>query len=229
MTEKGKKFKSNDPSAYKESPLEKHLLMDDVTIAAMPTAMQIKVGAYLSNLMVKSLKFKMGNNKFLLLKTQIIKGMGKNSKKYIGYVTFNKGFVEQFITELDKIHDLNLQLERSLPMIYPPAPWKNFYFGGYYLRQTKLAKVEPQFHEAVKYLIRADIQPMCQVLDILGSVKWKMNHKILDTMEYVWSIGGGLGGMPKRYNERTITPEMIKDAAFRDKLKLLKDHQYTEA
>jgi len=132
-----------------EEPLESHLLMDDLTIGAMPKAMQIKVGAFLSNLMCKNLKFKMGNSKFLLLKPQVIKSRdgvtSKSSpiKKYIGYITFNKGFVEQFVTELNKIHDLNLQIDRSLPMIYPPAPWKNFYFGGYYLRQTKMARVEP--------------------------------------------------------------------------------------
>ena len=67
---------------------------------------------------------------------------------------------------------------------------------------------------------------MCQVLDILGAVKWKLNPKVLDTMEYVWSIGGGLGDIPKRYNERTISPEMIKEAQFREKLKLLKEHQH---
>ena len=99
-------------------------------------------------MMCKNLKFKMGNSKFLLLKPQLIRSKqnaAKNNpvKKYVGYITFNKGFVEQFITELDKIHDINLQIERSLPMIYPPAPWKNFYFGGYYLRQTKMARVEP--------------------------------------------------------------------------------------
>lgn len=74
-----------------------------------------------------------------------------------GYVVFNKGFVEKFVSELDKIHDLNLQLERSLPMIYKPAPWKNYYFGGYYLKQTKMAKVDPQFFEAVRYMKRADL------------------------------------------------------------------------
>jgi hypothetical protein len=41
----------------------------------------------------------------------------------------------------------------------------------------------------------------------------------------VWSIGGGLGEVPKRFNERPITPEMIKIAIFREKLKLLKEHQ----
>ena len=44
-------------------------------------------------------------------------------------------------------------------------------------------------------------------------------------MEYVWSIGGGLGEVPKRFIERVITPEMIKEAPFREKLKLLKEHQ----
>jgi len=110
-------------------------------------------------------------------------------------------------------------------MVYPPAPWKNFFFGGYYLRQTRMAKVEPQFYTALQYLVQADLQPMCKVLDILGKVPWTINNRVLDTMDYVWSIGGGLGAIPQRYNDRTITPEMIRDAEFRDKLKLLKEHQ----
>jgi len=77
---------------------------------------------------------------------------GKAFAKYVGYIQFNKAFIESFIEELDKVFDFNLQLERSIPMIYPPAPWKNYYFGGYYLRQTKMAKVMPNFREAVQYL-----------------------------------------------------------------------------
>jgi hypothetical protein len=33
-----------------------------------------------------------------------------------------------------------------------------------------------------------------------------------------------MGEIPKRFNERQITPEMIKAAKFREKLKLLKEH-----
>lgn len=87
-------------------------------------------------------------------------------------------------------------------MVYPPAPWKNFFFGGYYLRQTRMAKVEPNFMTAVRYLMQADLQPMCQVLDILGKVPWTINNSVLDTIEYIWSIGGGLGTIPARYNAR---------------------------
>ena len=50
---------------------------------------------------------------------------------------------------------------------------------------------------------------MCQTLDILGKVPWVVNNRVLETMEYVWSIGGGLGTIPNRYNARTITAEMI--------------------
>jgi DNA-directed RNA polymerase len=43
---------------------------------------------------------------------------------------------------------------------------------------------------------------MCLVLDTLGKVRWRINRRILEVVEYVWSIGGGLGEVPKRYNER---------------------------
>jgi len=65
-----------------------------------------------------------------------------------------------------------------------------------------LAKVIPNFKEAEKYLHRADISQVCNVLDILSSVRWRINKKVLEIIEYVWSIGGGLGEIPKRYNER---------------------------
>jgi len=87
-----------------------------------------------------------------------------------------------------------------------------------------MAKVIPNFNEAIRYLQRSDMTNMCHVLDILGRVKWRINRPILEIIEYVWSIGGGLGEVPKRFNERPITPEMIKDANFREKLKLLKEH-----
>jgi len=115
-------------------------LIEDHSIGAIPKHMQIKVGAFLTNLMCKNLQFKMKNNKFMLLKPKVLRdssakvGGTGGVKKYIGYILFNKGFLDQFISELDKIHDLNLQIDRSLPMVYPPAPWKNYYFGGYYLK-----------------------------------------------------------------------------------------------
>jgi len=140
--------------ANNQSSIEKHLLQDDHHIGAIPKHSQIKIGGFLTNLMWQNLKFQIGTREHQLLKPETI---NQGKKKIHGYLTFNRGFVEKFVSELNKIHDLNLQLERSLPMIYKPAPWKNYYFGGYYLKQTKMAKVDPQFLEAVNYMNRADL------------------------------------------------------------------------
>ena len=138
--------------------------------------MKIKIGGYLTNLMCKNLRFSCGASKFMLLKPTLIRSKnnvpGTKAAKYIGHISFNRAFVETFVSELDKSNDLNLQIDRSLPMIYPPAPWKNFYFGGFYLRQTKMAKVEPAFMTAIGYLTQTDLKPMCKVLDILGGTPW---------------------------------------------------------
>jgi len=89
-----------------------------------------------------------------------------------------------------------------------------------------MAKVLPNFREGVQYIGRADISNLCSVLNVLGAVRWQLNDKVLEVMEHMWSVGGGVADIPKRFNEKNITPEMIKEAPFREKLKLLKQHQH---
>ena len=80
------------------------LLVDDHHIGAVSEQMQVKIGAYLTNQMVNTLKYKVGNHQFMLLRQSLItsgvKGKspkgGKNIKN-VGYINFNKGFVEEFI------------------------------------------------------------------------------------------------------------------------------------
>ena len=51
-----------------DAQVEQHLLIDDQDIGALPKSMQLKVGAFLTNLMCKNLKFRVGQRDFLLLK-----------------------------------------------------------------------------------------------------------------------------------------------------------------
>lgn len=94
--------------------------------------MRVKIGGFLTNLMIKNLKFFVGSKEQFLLKAN--KQRKKDDVKTVGIIEFDKAFIDKFVQELDKIHDLNLQIENSLPMIYKPAPWKNYFFGGYYLK-----------------------------------------------------------------------------------------------
>lgn len=48
--------------------MEKHLLIDDAHIGAMTRKMKVKVGAFLTNLMCKNLKYKVGTHNYMLLK-----------------------------------------------------------------------------------------------------------------------------------------------------------------
>jgi len=47
--------------------VEQHLLIDDHQIGTMDRGMQLKVGAFLTNLLCKNLKYKIGDQNFLLL------------------------------------------------------------------------------------------------------------------------------------------------------------------
>ena len=87
------------------SDIKKHLLVDDHAIGNMNKQMQVKLGGLLTNLMCKTLKYKIGKKEMLLLRPSYKKEGGK---KVQGYMVFNKAFVEKFVSELDKIHDLNL-------------------------------------------------------------------------------------------------------------------------
>ena len=48
----------------------------------------------------------------------------------------SKLFVEDFLTSLYKENDLYLQLDKALPTIYPPAKWRDYDLGGYYLKPS---------------------------------------------------------------------------------------------
>lgn len=49
-------------------------------------------------------------------------------------------------------------------------------------------------------MTRSDLSTICSVLNFLGLVEWKVNQRILETIEYIWSSGGGKGEIPFRFN-----------------------------
>jgi hypothetical protein len=70
--------------------MQKHLFVDDYTIGTVPKNLQVKIGAYLTNIMCKNLKFRCGSHKFMLLKPQLVRSKkkiaGGKFQKYIGFI-----------------------------------------------------------------------------------------------------------------------------------------------
>jgi DNA-directed RNA polymerase, mitochondrial len=130
----------------------------------------------------------------------------KKSSNYIGTIVINSNFLYALTDQIDKKNSFFIQLDRSLPMIYPPAPWQDNDIGGYYLKPTNLMRIkESKMQEkAVRY---ADLYKLNSVLDILSNTPWRINKKILNVVRKVWENGGGLGEIPKRhydYNNYTF-------------------------
>ena len=48
--------------------IQQHLYLDDNLMGTMPRDVKLKVGAFLTNLMCKNLKYKIGKKSYLLLK-----------------------------------------------------------------------------------------------------------------------------------------------------------------
>lgn len=87
-----------------------------------------------------------------------------------------------------------------LPMLIPPKRWKGYDRGGHlflpsYVMRTHGAKEQ---QEAIRNVPRKKLQKVFEALDILGSTKWRVNRRILDVVESLWSRGGGIAGLVDR-------------------------------
>ena len=122
----------------------------------------------------------------------------KGTQRYVGVLKINEDFILTLLDQVEKKDSLFIQLDRSLPMINKPAPWKDYEIGGYYQKPTNFMRIEKlgKQESAIKY---ADLTKLYEVLDIIGSVKWRINKNVLNIVEKIWNNGGGTGTIPNRY------------------------------
>ena len=75
MTDSKSQSKKDD--TFDPSPIEKHLIIEDQHFSSMSKTMQVKVGAFLSNLMIKNLKFRVGSHEYMVLKPTLVGSSNK--------------------------------------------------------------------------------------------------------------------------------------------------------
>ena len=121
-----------------------------------------------------------------------------NSKtKKIGIVTISKEFLNILMGKnASKRKDINfIYLERTLPMIYPPARWVDWETGGYLHKGFAIMRLQGSRLQKTS-LERADLNKVCDVLNIMGDTAWRINEKVLHTVETLYHLGGGVGEIP---------------------------------
>ncbi|GLU10880.1 hypothetical protein SLE2022_276580 [Rubroshorea leprosula] len=87
-----------------------------------------------------------------------------------------------------------------MPMLVPPVKWTGYDKGAHfflpsYVMRTHGAK---QQREAVKRTPRKQLEPVFEALDTLGITKWRINKRVLNIVDRIWSSGGRLADLVDR-------------------------------
>lgn len=103
----------------------------------MPLEVQLKISQLLIFLMKETIRVPNINGLLVPLLIQTYKLI--NNKMHT-LLNVNEAFLEKIVLDIQKDNAMFLHLDRSLPMIYQPAPWEDPEVGGYYLRPTNLIR-----------------------------------------------------------------------------------------
>lgn len=98
---------------------------------------------------------------------------------------------------------MHMHLDRSLPTIYPPAPWEDPEVGGYFLRPTNLVRLTETPTNSINYV---DLTRLYNVLDVIGRVPWRVNERVLKVVKGIWESGGGVAEIP---STSTASPSQV--------------------
>ncbi|KAK5784403.1 DNA-directed RNA polymerase 2B, chloroplastic/mitochondrial-like isoform X1 [Gossypium arboreum] len=87
-----------------------------------------------------------------------------------------------------------------MPMLVPPVKWTGYDRGAYlflpsYIMRTHGAK---QQREAVKRTPTNQLEQVFEALDTLGYTKWRINKRVLNVVDRIWTSGGRLADMVDR-------------------------------
>ncbi|EPS72513.1 hypothetical protein M569_02245, partial [Genlisea aurea] len=94
-----------------------------------------------------------------------------------------------------------------MPMLVPPVKWTGFDRGAHFVLPSYVMRIHraKQQRDAIRRVPKEQLKPIFKVLDTLGATKWRVNKRILETIDRIWANGGGLAGLVDR--EDTPYPE----------------------
>ena len=115
-----------------------------LNIEAIPKNVIMQLGSLMVFLMINStvVKNSLGNNVYMITLDYVKSEPGKRqSVKQVGVCRIQEEFIRGIIDAIERKDSMFIQLERSLPMMYKPAPWIDYEVGGYYQKPTQVMRV----------------------------------------------------------------------------------------
>ncbi|XP_054268813.1 DNA-directed RNA polymerase, mitochondrial-like isoform X1 [Macrosteles quadrilineatus] len=158
-----------------------------------PNTALLGIGKFLYNIIVGDVKID-------------VNILNKNNKEH-KLPAFYRVYRHQGVKKVEEIkpHPVISKLFRSaaeehimfditqVPMLSPPLPWVNHKFGGYLTAKTDIIRLPGQALQQRQRLKEASAQQLFPPLDSLnqlGSIPWRVNKPVLDTVIEVFNNGG---------------------------------------
>jgi DNA-directed RNA polymerase len=159
-----------------------------------PYAIKVQISTVLIYFLQLTLKFQYNGSSQSLIRISTTKVRQKKT----GVVTIHPQAIVEYLKNISSETNNFAHLERALPLIYPPAKWKNSHVGGYYLQPTSLFKLFP-YAKQTFVASNKDLSESFKIVDYISNMPWKINGYILDVVEKLWDKGGGVCMIPERY------------------------------
>nr|CAB3265039.1 DNA-directed RNA polymerase, mitochondrial-like [Phallusia mammillata] len=172
---------------------------------------KVSIGARLLEVLVSSATFSVGENTnvpstFFLQIPAVFNSYAPFGKKMYG-MTIPHPLFSKLVTEASV--DFKFDND-ALPMVVPPLPWKSSLQGGLLMCPNDFVRShsEIEFTEPnVTHYDSPQVFPVFDALNVLSSISWKVNNKILDLqLKLLLAKGDAQLGIPPPASESPPTP-----------------------
>eukprot|EP00741_Cyanophora_paradoxa_P022664 tig00021493_g21888.t1 len=153
----------------------------------------VKIGGVIIDLFVKNVKILDGDS--LVPAVQHFLVSNRATRKVTGFL----GCHPRVIEEISNAHGSKAAyFPRFLPMIVPPMKWSSMWTGGYLTIRTNIMRTVEGASKSrqIEAFARRDARPLYEGLNVLSSVPWKINKRLLEAIKAVRDEGGDFAELP---------------------------------
>lgn len=203
------KFKSSNAAAnfkiLRRSSYTTRTILSKSVNETLPSDIKWQIAALLVHFMSETFKIK--DSQMKLERMFNIQQITLSPKMRLNVVSFSKATIQRFTESLENTKNSTSFMDRALPLVCPPAPWRHTSVGGYYLHPSMAIRVNPgstQFQ--INGLV--DLTRVYNIMDYVSAVPWKISPYMYSLIDELWRTGGDTPGIPKKYDDLESRSQM---------------------
>ena len=137
--------------------------------------------------------------------------MGGKTPKQQGFIMTDERVLSVVLRDHEATEAMMPKLK---PMIVPPKPWTTSDDGGYLSVPNRLMRSHGSLMQ-MQAVNKSHLPTIYRGLNYLSAIPWRINGRILHTIETLWARGGGVADLPSLSNVPVPTIPPDADPATR--------------